>query len=132
MIADAQKTYTILIVEDLTAVLDVLADKFKREGFTVYKAANGKAGLNLAKKNHPRVILADILMPYMNGITMCKLLEMEESTHDIPIVLLSILGNGELPKERLSLKNLLACFCKIDISMADIVEWVKKYIRDKS
>ena len=60
----------ILIVDDEPALLTALVDKFTRAGYTVGIAENGKEGLKLALKNRPDLILLDIIMPVMDGITM--------------------------------------------------------------
>lgn len=61
---------SILIIEDDTALRKVLNDKLTDEGFIVFEAVNGVEGLKLAKENHPSVILLDIFMPIMDGVTM--------------------------------------------------------------
>ena len=67
------QTKKILIVEDEDSMLDALIDKFKREGFAEpLSARNGETGLALALKEHPDLMLVDILMPKMDGLTMLK------------------------------------------------------------
>jgi len=63
---------TILIVEDNQPVLKVLADKLTREGFMIFQAKNGEEGLMVANEKHPDLILLDIIMPLMDGLTMMK------------------------------------------------------------
>lgn len=60
----------ILIVEDDTALRSVLADKLSEENFIPLEAADGEEGLKLALEKHPALILLDIYMPKMDGITM--------------------------------------------------------------
>ncbi len=60
----------ILIVEDDTALRNVLVDKLTDEGFTVLQAVDGQQGLDIALEKHPALILLDIFMPHMDGITM--------------------------------------------------------------
>jgi len=62
----------ILIVEDELTLVTALSEKFTREGFEVLTANNGKKGLQSALKNKPDLILLDILMPVMDGMTMLK------------------------------------------------------------
>lgn len=61
---------TVLVVEDETALRNVLVDKLTQEGFTVIGAVNGEEGLKVALAKHPSLILLDIFMPIMDGITM--------------------------------------------------------------
>lgn len=60
----------ILIVEDDAALLNALRDQFTREGFEVVVAKNGEEGLEVALREHPDLILLDIVMPVMDGMTM--------------------------------------------------------------
>ncbi len=66
--ADTKKT--VLIVEDDVALRSVLVEKLTDEKFNVLSAPDGEAGLKVALENHPGVILLDIFMPRMDGITM--------------------------------------------------------------
>ena len=65
-----QNKKTILVVEDETALRNVLVDKLSQEGFTVMGAVNGEEGLKIATAKHPSLILLDIFMPIMDGVTM--------------------------------------------------------------
>ncbi|HEY9585008.1 MAG TPA: response regulator [Candidatus Paceibacterota bacterium] len=60
----------ILIVEDDAALRKVLTDKLTNEGFEVFEAVNGVEGLKLAAEKHPALIVLDIFMPIMDGVTM--------------------------------------------------------------
>lgn len=65
-----KQKHTVLIVEDDPALRNVLSDKLQAEGYTVIEAGDGKAGLDIALKEHPHCILLDIFMPRMDGISM--------------------------------------------------------------
>ena len=87
------KKQTILIVEDELPLLKVYADRFSDEGFLVLKANNGQEGLDLAIKEKPDLILLDILMPVMDGLTMMqKLRENTTWGKTVPIMLLTNLS----------------------------------------
>lgn len=62
----------ILIVEDEMPLRDALRDKLAREGFAALEAKNGEEGLEIALRDHPDLILLDIIMPRMDGMTMLK------------------------------------------------------------
>ncbi len=68
----------ILIVEDSVTLLRILTTKLLGEGFDVLEARNGQEGLGIALKQHPDLILLDIVMPKMDGITMLKELRHDE------------------------------------------------------
>lgn len=88
-----QENKKILIVEDDATLLNVLRDKFSLEGFNVIVAKNGEEGLTIALKEHPDIILLDIVMPKMDGVTMMKKLrQTNEWGKHVPIVLLTNLN----------------------------------------
>lgn len=60
----------LLVVEDDHALRQVLSDRLSEEGFEVLTADDGEEGLSLAQLHHPVLILLDIFMPRMDGITM--------------------------------------------------------------
>jgi PleD family two-component response regulator len=57
----------VLIIEDDVPILNGISDKFTREGFLVFKAIDGKDGLDRALINHPDIIFVDNLMPNTDG-----------------------------------------------------------------
>jgi DNA-binding response OmpR family regulator len=88
--------HTILIVEDDPALLRALADKLAREDFLVLQAKDGLEGLTTAQEKHPNLILLDIAMPRMDGLTMMKKLRTEnEWGENVPIILLTNLSSHD-------------------------------------
>ena len=67
--ADSEQK-TILIIEDDNALRNVLVEKLTDEGFTVLEATNGEEGLEVSLRARPSLILLDILMPKMDGLSM--------------------------------------------------------------
>ncbi|WP_190810672.1 ATP-binding protein [Flagellimonas sp. S3867] len=86
--AKVDKYATILIVEDNVEMQIFLRDLF-HEKYHVLIADNGQEGLKLARKKLPDLIVSDIMMPTMDGITMSKILIKSKATTHIPIVLLT-------------------------------------------
>jgi CheY-like chemotaxis protein len=76
----------ILVVEDDPDTRELMHLYFKYAGFVVVAAADGKQGLHLAKAEKPDLIITDVEMPNMDGITMIKQLRSEPETATIPIV----------------------------------------------
>lgn len=79
----------ILIVDDDVEVSTMLETRLSREGFTVYKAADGKQGLDQARNLKPSLILLDLTMPVMGGLEVCKALRQEQKTKSIPIIMVT-------------------------------------------
>jgi len=90
---DKKLSKKILIVEDDVSLLKALQDKLSQEGYEVYKAWDGKIGLALALEKKPDLILLDIVMPVMDGMTMLKKLRNEGSYgKEVPVILLTNLN----------------------------------------
>jgi two-component system KDP operon response regulator KdpE len=83
--ADAM-TAKVLIVDDELAVRDSLGRKLQREGFTVMLAANGLEGLRAFHADRPDLVILDVLMPEMGGLTVCKRIREVAET---PVMMLS-------------------------------------------
>lgn len=83
------KEKTILIIEDELVLSDLLAEKFTSERFKVMQAETAEKGIKLALKNHPDLILLDIILPKMDGLTMLKLLRKDIWGKNAPVIILS-------------------------------------------
>jgi len=83
----------LLIIEDEISQLKVLTDKFVREGFDVLEAKDGEEGLAVALKEKPHIILLDIVLPKMDGMTMLKKLRQQNAWgKSVPVILLTNLS----------------------------------------
>ncbi|HSX02901.1 MAG TPA: response regulator [Candidatus Saccharimonadia bacterium] len=88
-------TRTILIVEDESELLSVLSDKFKSENFEVVTAQDGQAGLDAALTKKPNIILLDIVLPKMDGMTMLQKLREHPEGRKLPVIVLTNLSDSE-------------------------------------
>lgn len=86
---------TILVVEDEAAMLHALFDKFTLEGFYVEKASNGREGLDILREDRPDLILLDVIMPTMDGVSMLKEIRANPEYNTIPIIILSNLNPND-------------------------------------
>ena len=84
----------ILIVEDHRDMLLFLTRLFE-DHYKVIEAVNGKEGINKATEHIPDIIISDIMMPEIDGITLCKNLKSDEKTSHIPIILLTAKSGEE-------------------------------------
>ncbi len=78
----------ILIVEDNQELATFIASLYE-PNFSVKIAANGKIALEMMQTFHPEIIISDIMMPEMDGITFCKIVKSDIETSHIPIILLT-------------------------------------------
>lgn len=85
----------VLIVEDDAFLAGIYTTKFSLEGFDVLSAGDGLAGLKVARKDLPDIILLDVLMPKMDGFEVLDELKKDAKTKGIPVVILTNLGQKE-------------------------------------
>ncbi|MDH5661890.1 MAG: response regulator [Elusimicrobiota bacterium] len=82
----------ILIVEDDPTTVQLIEFLLKKNDYEVLIAHNGVEALEISKKEKSDLILMDVMMPKMDGIEAIEKLKKDENTRDIPIVILSALG----------------------------------------
>ena len=79
----------LLVVEDVPNILELLTVTLRFKGYPVITARNGVEALEIIAKEHPALIITDILMPKMDGYAFVQKLRKDVKTHDIPIIFLS-------------------------------------------
>ena len=118
-------TKTILFVEDEQSLRSVLRDKFSREGFNVLEAKNGKEELEISMREHPDLILLDIIMSVMDGIAMLKKLRQDAWGKIAKVIMLTNLSDNEKLSETItqgSYEYLVKSDCKIENVVAKVRE----------
>lgn len=86
----------ILLVEDDAILVEMYQAKFELEGHTVRVATNGEECLQVLKEFRPELILLDILMPKLNGFHVLKEIKKQPDMRQIPVILLTNLGQAEV------------------------------------
>ncbi len=114
----------ILIVEDDNKLSQMLTNMFSAEGVNVMRAGNGEEGLAIATKEHPDVILLDIILPKMDGITMLKNLREDEWGKNADVIMLTNLSTAE-DVHKATEAGAYDYLIKSDWKMEDIVKKVK-------
>jgi len=87
----------ILLVDDEKDFLDLLAQHLKRNDFELITAGDGMEALNKARRFLPDVILLDLMLPDLDGLSVCDILRNQASTANIPVILLTALA-GEMAR----------------------------------
>jgi two-component system cell cycle response regulator DivK len=79
----------ILVADDDPDILSIVSMSLEAQGYTVYKATNGREAVDLAREHHPDLILMDMMMPVVSGYEAVGQLKADATTRDIIIVGLS-------------------------------------------
>jgi len=97
------KQKTILIVEDESSISNLLKNKLERKGYEVFQAPNGEVGLLIALEKKPDLILLDLNMPVMDGMTMLNKLRENEWGKKASVIVLTNLANNEKVEKSIKL-----------------------------
>ncbi len=87
-------TDKVLVVEDDATILDAVAYNLTQEGYSVLKASDGLRGLEIARAENPDLVILDLMLPGMDGLSVCRVLRHETST---PIIILTA-RSGEVDR----------------------------------
>lgn len=114
----------ILIVEDEQILVELSAGRFRSEGYQVFTAGDGQQCLEIAAREHPDVILLDVIMPVMNGYEALRRLKADPALADIPVIIFSNLAQEKEIEEgrRLGAADF---FVKAKMTPTEYVERVK-------
>lgn len=117
----------ILIVEDEMFLLRAIKDKLTKEGYNVHTSENGKEGLEKTKSEKPDLVILDLVMPIKNGFSYLEDKAKDPDIKDIPVIVLSNLGqDSDLKKAReLGAINFLV---KANFSLKEIVEKIEFHL----
>ena len=85
-------TTTVLIVEDEKDILELVNYNLQQVGFHTICVEAGDVVLDLAKKEHPNLIILDLMLPGISGTEVCKMLKQSDETKAIPIIILTAKG----------------------------------------
>ena len=117
----------ILFIEDEAALQKAFGDVLSAEGFQVISAIDGEIGLRLAKSEKPNLIILDLILPKLHGLEVLKGLKENKETKNIPVIILTNLGDLENIEQALEL-GVTTYMVKSNYTLDDIIEKVKKAI----
>jgi DNA-binding response OmpR family regulator len=120
----------ILIIEDEEAMQKVISEAFDNQEFTVLTANDGEEGLDISLKEHPDLILLDILMPKMDGMVMLRKLRLDEWGKLVPVIILTnVSPNANSVIDSVLEYEPAYYLVKSDVKLEGIVEKVKEVLR---
>jgi two-component system, sensor histidine kinase and response regulator len=85
----ANKAVKIVVVDDVETNRTFFKRVLEKRGYTVLTANNGTDGLELIRREKPKLVLLDFVMPGMKGPEVCKIIKAEDLTKDIPVLFLT-------------------------------------------
>lgn len=119
------KNIKIAIVEDDQVIAQMYRMKFESEGFEVQIAENGKLGVELAEQMKPDMVLLDLKMPEMSGEDALKAIRAADWGKQIPVIILTNLGEEEAPKSLQTL-GVHSYIVKAELTPRQVTERVKQ------
>ena len=84
-----KKSKTILCIEDEQEMIDLIRLILNRRGFEIRGANGGKEGLEMMRKDHPDLVLLDLMMPEMDGWEVYQQMKADEYTKNIPVIVVT-------------------------------------------
>ncbi len=121
------KKVIILVIEDEKSLADNLQERMKNVGFETISASDGSEGLKIALNRHPDLILLDLLMPNVDGMSMLKEMRKDYWGKNVPVIILTNLSSSD-EKINKDLTNLEPTyyFMKTEIGVDGIIEKIKE------
>jgi DNA-binding response OmpR family regulator len=113
----------VLVVDDESDFIQLLKYNLELQGFDIITAGNGVEALNTARRELPDVVLLDLMLPDLDGFSICEILHSQPSTATIPIIVVSAL-EGEYVRGR-SLRAGVACCFKKPVDMKVLGESIR-------
>jgi CheY-like chemotaxis protein len=81
--------YCILVVDDDPSIRRMIVAALKRDGYVFHEAPNGKEALDLMRREHPNVVVLDLMMPILSGWDVLQARELEPDLKKIPVIIIS-------------------------------------------
>ena len=120
----------ILVVDDEKLIVQAYGDHFRNEGYEIGEAYDGVEALEKMQTFKPDIILLDILMPKLDGISVLKKLKADPATAHIPVIILTNLETKENVIEALELGSLY--FVKSNLSLERVGRWIQELLKEKT
>ena len=123
---------TILVVEDEKSLREAIVDILHLKNFISLEAKNGKEGLDLALTEHPDLILLDLIMPEMDGMTVLKKIREDAWGANVPVIILTNLSanSEELVNDMVTHKP-MDYLIKSDWKIHDVVDKIENLLKIK-
>lgn len=119
---------TILVVEDEAPMRRLMTEALTEGGFDVIQAEDGKSGLAMALEKHPDLILLDLILPELDGMTVMQKLRHDVWGKAVPIILLTNLSANDHIMRGVVNDEPAHYLIKTNLTVQDVVEKVKSVL----
>ncbi len=124
-----KKQHTVLVIEDEKSLRSAMVDILRFKDFLPLEAKNGKEGVRLALELHPDLILLDVIMPEMDGMTALKKIREDDWGKKIPVIVLTNLSAiNEHPADNAAAHIPTHYLIKSDWKLHDIVKKIEEVL----
>lgn len=123
---------TILVVDDEDFIRDTLGEKLSKSGFDVLKASDGEEALKIATESHPDLILLDIVMAKMDGMTCMKKIREDAWGSTVPIIMLTQMEPDDQMLQEIVESKPTYYLVKNKFSLDEVVEKVKSRLAESN
>jgi len=120
----------VLVVDDDNLFSQVVCRALQLDGITALPARNGEEALAKVKASRPDLILLDLVMPGMDGLTVLRTLRLEKETADIPVIIFSVTTTENISEKAMAL-GANAVLLKTRVSIGELRKIVKGYMGKK-
>lgn len=120
-------TKTILFIEDESMLQKTFQDLLTQEGYSMLSALDGEIGFSTAKEKKPDLILLDLILPRMDGFEVLKALKEDETTRNIPVIVLTNLESVQDVERALEL-GATTYLVKANYTLDEVLEKIKQTI----
>ena len=118
----------ILFIEDEASLQKTLGELLRGEGYEVISALDGESGLNLAKTQSPDLIILDLILPKIHGLDVLKELKKDDTTREIPIIILTNLEDMASVEKALEL-GATTYLVKANYTLEEVLEKIKNALK---
>lgn len=121
------KQYRILIIEDEKDLLSALEKKITNAGFAVISASDGVTGVTVALEEHPDLILLDMVLPRLDGLSLLDQLRTDSWGKTVPIIVLTNLAQVEAEEETKE-RGVRDYLIKTDWKLEEVIQKIKSVL----
>lgn len=114
---------TVLIVEDEQSMQRALKNKLEHAGYQILTASDGEGAMAAMKSTKPDLVLLDLIMPKMDGITVLRQVKADDALRSVPVVILTNLSSGDKVAEAMQLGT-FDFLVKANYSLDDVLKKV--------